>query len=80
MSALVLTRQALAKVKRDPVWLEASEDLDLIDDVGLDSLETLQLLLELEDAIGRRIDYDRLEYSMLRSLRALAAFLDGESC
>lgn len=80
MSTLDLAKQALAKIKRNPALAHVADDIDLIDDIGLDSLETLQFLLELEDVLGARIDYDRLEFQMLRSLRTLASFLDGAPC
>ena len=35
---------------------EFTENLDLIEDVGLDSVEILTLLSEVEDAFGIRID------------------------
>jgi hypothetical protein len=36
----------------------------------------LQFMLELEDRLAIRIDFDRLEFSYLHSIHRLADFLD----
>jgi len=67
----------VAKVKSDPGLSGRLQDTaDLIDEVGLDSLEMLQFMLEIEASLAVQIDFERLEYSTLRSIRALADFLD----
>jgi acyl carrier protein len=78
MSATIeALKRIVAKVKLDPTLsARLSESTDLIDDVGLDSIEMLQLMLEIEASLAIQIDFDRLEYSYLRSLQSLAAFLD----
>jgi acyl carrier protein len=67
----------LAKIKSEPGLSAALRDsADLIDDVGLDSLEMLQFMLEIEASLSVQIDFDQLEFSTLRSIQTLAAFLD----
>jgi acyl carrier protein len=67
----------LGKLKRDEsLPNQLSDDADLIDEVGLDSLEMLQFMLEAEDRLGLQIDFEALEFDYLRSIRLLAAFLD----
>jgi acyl carrier protein len=67
----------LGKQKRDEsLPNQLSDDADLIDEVGLDSLEMLQFMLEAEDRLGLQIDFEALEFDYLRSIRVLAAFLD----
>lgn len=68
-------KRIVARVKADPC-LEVADAADLIDEVGLDSLEMLQLMLEIEASLAIRIDFDKLEFSYLRSLSRLATFLD----
>lgn len=69
-------KDILEKLKRRPgLAAELADTADLIDGVGLDSLELLQFMLELEERLSLRIDFDRLEYSYLRSIASLAAFL-----
>lgn len=70
-------KRSLAKVKSDPTLFDRlSETTDLVDGVGLDSLEMLEFMLELEASLAVRIDFDKLEFSLLRSIRTLADFLD----
>lgn len=67
----------LGKLKRDEAMAtQLSDDADLIDEVGLDSLEMLQFMLEAEERLGLQIDFDALEFDYLRSIRVLAEFLD----
>ncbi|MCU1283440.1 MAG: hypothetical protein JWM53_6986 [bacterium] len=71
-------KQILAKVKSDPtLFARLPDTAHLIDQVGLDSIEMLQLMLEIEATLSIEIDFDRLEYSYLRSIHTLATFLDG---
>jgi len=50
---------------------------NLVDEVKLDSLELLQLMLELEDKLAVRIDFEALDFSHLHSITRLAEFLDS---
>jgi len=54
-----------------------SDDADIIHGVGLDSLQMLRFMLELEERLEVTIDFDRLEYSFFNSVRTLAEFMDG---
>lgn len=49
---------------------------DIVNEVKLDSIEMLQFMLELEAKLAIRIDFERLEFSTLSSIRTLAEFLD----
>jgi acyl carrier protein len=70
-------KQIVAKVRNAPeLATELADTADLVDGLALDSLEMLQFMLELEDRLAIRIDFDRLEFAYLRSIRTLADFLD----
>ncbi|MEA3215999.1 MAG: acyl carrier protein [Acidimicrobiia bacterium] len=70
-------KQILATIKADPDAPSAMlDDADIVNDVGLDSLELLQFMLELEARLSIRIDFERLEYEHLSSIRILADVLD----
>jgi acyl carrier protein len=70
-------KHILGKIKSDPALAAClGDEANLVDEVGLDSLETLQFMLEIEATLAVQIDFDKLEFSYLRSLRALADFLD----
>lgn len=71
-------KDIVARLKRDPGLAARLDDAaDLVDGVGLDSLEMLQFMLELEERLAIQIDFDQLEFSYLRSISRLAAFLDS---
>ena len=78
MSTTVETlKKILAKVKSDStLYPGLSDSANLVDEVGLDSLEMLQLMLEIEATLAVQIDFDKLEFTYLRSVQTLAAFLD----
>ena len=52
------------------------DDADIINGVGLDSLEMLRFMLELEERLSIQIDFDLLEYSYFDSIRTLAEFIE----
>jgi acyl carrier protein len=49
----------------------------LMEDLGLTSVSTLELMLELEDALEIQIDVEEIEPADLTSLGALADFVAG---
>jgi acyl carrier protein len=70
-------KRIVAKIKSDPeLHANLADTADLVDEVGLDSLEMLQFMLEVEATLAVQIDFDKLEFSALRSLATLATFLD----
>lgn len=72
-----MIKEILEQLKRTPNLADQLLDTaDIIDDVGLDSLEMLQFMLEVEERMAIQIDFDKLEYEHLRSIRYLAEFLD----
>jgi acyl carrier protein len=76
-STVVTIKEIIAKLRRAPqLTNELADTADLVDGLALDSLELLQFMLELEERLSIRIDFDRLEFSYLRSISKLADFLD----
>lgn len=70
--------QILAEVKRDPsLAARIAPSTNLLEEVGLDSLELTDLVLRLEDTLGLTVDYERFDLQHLRSLAAFAEFLAG---
>jgi acyl carrier protein len=57
--------------------LEISENMRLMEDLGLISAATLELMLELEEALDIQIDVEEIEPTDLASLGALADFIAG---
>jgi acyl carrier protein len=77
MTTVTAIKEILGKLRGTPqLAAELSDTADLVDGLALDSLEMLQFMLELEERLAIRIDFERLEFSYLRSIRTLAEFLD----
>jgi acyl carrier protein len=71
---------ALPKVlARDPgdAAPQFSDSMRLMEDLGLTSVSTLELMLELEEALEIQIDVEEIEPADLASLGALADFIVG---
>ncbi|GGG12825.1 hypothetical protein GCM10010912_66530 [Paenibacillus albidus] len=58
---------------RETITLES----DLINEVGLDSLQMISFILGVEDAFGVEIVYEDLDLACFRSIDAFMAFLNG---
>ena len=66
----------LEKVKRIPGLAKRLPDsAHLIDDVGLDSLEMMEFMLELEGRLQLAIDFDRIDFSYLESIEKFSGIL-----
>lgn len=77
-TTIKVVKEVLAQLRSDPAMVDKlSDTADLINDVSLDSLELLQLMLEVEARLAVRIDFEKLEYSDLSSITILANFLDS---
>ena len=69
-------KHILESVKRVPGLAQRLPDsADIIDEVGLDSLEMLQFMLEIESRLGVQVDFEAMEFSYLRSIKTLSEFL-----
>jgi acyl carrier protein len=76
-AAIPVIKRIVARVKRDEsLAAQLADDADLVDGARLDSLELLQFMLEVEESLGVAIDFDRLQFDDLHSIRRLAEFLD----
>ncbi len=51
-------------------------DLDLVDEVGIDSMDLATIALRLRDEYGIRIDED--DYPKLTTVRIIAAYIDNK--
>ena len=53
-----------------------SGNTDIINDIGLDSLQIINFLLKLEDQLNIEIDFEEFNYNHLRSLDQFCTFLE----
>lgn len=69
-------RNVLADVLANGVSAEAiGSDADLVEEYGLDSLQMIAFLLNIEDAFDIELDYESLELDDLRSVRQFATYI-----
>lgn len=67
-----LIGKIVASIRLDPALAEqVGPDTDLVDELGLDSLEITDLLMRLEDELGRQLDLESITPATLRSVQAL---------
>ena len=77
MSSIRVIKESVERVKGTPgLAARLSDGADLLGEVGLDSLQMLRFMLELEEQLSIQIDFDALEYSYLNSIQRLAEFLE----
>jgi acyl carrier protein len=72
----VILPRVLARDAQDAAF-ELSDGMRLMEDLGLTSVTTLELMLELEDTLEIQIDVEEIEPADLASLGALADFIAG---
>ena len=56
--------------------IEFTDKTNLVEDVGLDSLQTINLVLQLEDEFGIEIDFDEFDYELLLEFGKLIGYID----
>ena len=69
-------KQILEKVKGVPgLSQHLSDTANIIDDVGLDSLEMMEFMLEVESQLSLEIDFEKLDFSYLSSIKKFSEIL-----
>ncbi|NEA33879.1 acyl carrier protein [Streptomyces sp. SID13031] len=69
-------KRVLAKVLDNGVTAEAiGPEADLVEQYGLDSLQTITFLLAIEDEFDLELDYPNLQLDDLRSVRQFSTFV-----
>ena len=59
----------------DPQNVSWNSNTDILNDIGVDSLQLVQFLLKLEEEMNITIDYDALTFDDLATIGTLASFL-----
>jgi acyl carrier protein len=77
MPTVIALKDVLADLRGDPELKNLPDDASVLTDVGLDSLELLQFMVEVEARLAVEVDFERLSYEQLESLTDLASFLDS---
>ncbi len=64
----------IAELKLQDITAETFDpDLDLVDEMGIDSMDLATIVLVLQDEYGIKIDED--DYTKLRAIRLIAAYI-----
>jgi acyl carrier protein len=68
----------ISEVKEDDNLVSTlNPDTNIIEEIGLDSLQMINMMLNIEEQIGVEIDFDNFELSTLNSIRTFAEYLEG---
>ncbi|WP_127529300.1 acyl carrier protein [Paenibacillus kobensis] len=71
-------RETIAAVAKRPVS-EVELYSALVDDLGIDSIQMLELLSDLEDAFGFELDVDDILPESFRSVQAVLNFVEHKA-
>ena len=74
----VVLPKVLARDAEDAAF-ELSDGTRLMEDLGLSSAATLELMLELEDSLEIQVDVEEIEPADLASIGTLADFIAGHA-
>jgi acyl carrier protein len=77
MPTVIALKDVLADLRGDPGLKNLPDNASVLGDVGLDSLDLLQFMLEIEARLAVEVDFERLSFEQLESLTDLASFLDS---
>jgi acyl carrier protein len=72
-------KRILSEVKGNPLLLDKIQDeTDIINEIGLDSLQLINFILKIEEVFNLELDFDNLDFSHLSSLRNFCEFLEDQ--
>lgn len=72
-------KEILGEVKDNPdLAITLSDDADIINDVGLDSLQMITFILQIEEELDFEFDFDIFDYSHLSSIDIFCQFISEQ--
>ena len=72
-------KEILGEVKENPALVaNLTDDADIVNDVGLDSLQMVTFILKLEEELALEIDFDSFDFAHMSSLSRLGDFLGAQ--
>ncbi|MCM3292529.1 acyl carrier protein [Paenibacillus sp. MER 180] len=78
MHAIDKLARMVGEVKEDAAWeIKLTPETNLVDEVGLDSLQLIQLMLKVEEQFNVQMDFERFDYEHLQTARAFIGFLES---
>jgi acyl carrier protein len=55
---------------------QLADSADIIEDIGLDSLQMMEFMLEVESQLDLEIDFEKLDFSYLKSIEKFSEILE----
>ncbi|OAB42265.1 acyl carrier protein [Paenibacillus glacialis] len=69
----------LCNIKESPEMMSTlNPQTNIIQDVGLDSLQMINFVLAIEDSFDLEINYETFDYEHMSTIEAFASFLEKE--
>ncbi|WP_086929409.1 acyl carrier protein [Agarilytica rhodophyticola] len=68
----------IAEIKKIDVN-NIDDEANLLDDIGLGSLDVVSLMFKIEEEFDMEVDFDSFQYEYLSSLSKLVAYLEGST-
>jgi acyl carrier protein len=70
----------VAKIKNDPSLVGLiTPETNLIDDIGIDSLDMIDFLLSLEADFDIQVDFDKFDFDVMESVSKLETYISAQS-
>ena len=72
-------KRLLAQVMEDDAQPENwNSDTDIINDIGIDSLQIVKFMMAVEDELDIKLNYEEMTFDDFSSIRALSDFLERQ--
>ena len=80
MNTLECIKESIAEILEEDngVKMDIMNDSALINDIGLDSLQLINVLLDLEEKLDLCIDYEEIDFNTIVTVQDLAEYLSVE--
>lgn len=80
MEVIEIIKELLAEVMGDAAAAGSwNDDTDIINDIGIDSLQIVRFMMALEDRLGISLDYEDLSFDDFSSIRSLADYIEKQT-
>lgn len=72
-------KQLICEITGNPELAETLDgSTDIINDIGLDSIQMINFVLMIEDEFAIQLDFENFDFSNLNSVDILTEFITGE--
>lgn len=69
----------ILKTMVDPEKINSfDDDIDLVNDLQFDSLQTINFILAIEEEFGIEINFENFDFEMMESINKMSSFLEEQ--